>query len=122
VGISGAIGILDTPWDLPSGWKVPQQLRVLKISGASNEALSSLSSPSGNRLQLLYINWWLQHELNIRLPISPPASLFVNPDSLKVLHLNNYALQGLPKRAGAACVWAQGNRSGGMLEAEGAAS
>lgn len=97
MGINSVFGTADTLWGLPSGWKVPQQLRVLKINFPTDEALSSLSFPSGNRLQLLYIKWHLPHTPHSEPPTSLPASLFVNLDNLKMLHLHAPKIERLPQ-------------------------
>jgi hypothetical protein len=97
VGINGTHYRQNKQWDPPSGWKVPQQLRVLILGlSTSNEALSSLSFPPGNRLQLLYIHCYTPYTPYEEPPRSLPASLFFNLDSLKVLHLCLSSLEGLP--------------------------
>ena len=104
IGINGAWGIVGMQWDLPDKWQPSPRLRVLKVNGAQNQALESLSFPGNSKLLLLHLNWWVPYHLSVEVrqcPRQVPHSFFQNLKHLRLLYLQHaFHLEYLPDELG----------------------
>jgi hypothetical protein len=91
VGINGAD--VWHRWDLPMEWQAPPQLRVLKYSSSTFQALSSVDFSQTNQLRLIYFT----DELRRRASRDTlPSKLFANLQALTMFQLDGAAFKQLP--------------------------